>query len=103
MLSSALDQPAPPTVDLAVGPTAVLPDTRFGHCGLQMPSDTPAWHSTLTHDLCARSVDGQSSVGVPETLPFGPEHQLSWYDRFAPWLAHFTALPQVLIADALPF
>ena len=37
------------------------------------------------------------------TLPFGPEQKLSWYAHFAPWLAHFTALPQVQIADALSF
>ena len=101
--SVALEQLAPPIADPDVGLTAAKPATRFGHCGLQMPLDTPAWHSMLTHVMCARSVDGQSSVDVPMTLPFGPEQKLSWYDHFAPWLAHFTALPQVQIADALSF
>ena len=101
--SVALDQLAPPFADLVMGLTAAKPATRFGHCGLQMPLDTPDWHSTLIFDMCARPIDGQSSVVVPITLPFGPEQKLSWYDHFAPWLAHFTALPQVQIADAVTF
>ena len=95
MPSVALEQPKPFIVEPALVMNTVLQDTRFGLCGLQMPFDTPDWHSTLTHDLCARLVDGQSCVDVPMTLSFGPEYRLSWYGSL-----HSSV--QVQIEDAIP-
>ena len=36
------------------------------------------------------------------SLTFGPEHRMSWFVHFNPWLAHFCTLPQVQIEYALP-
>ena len=78
------------------------PCTGSSPCGLQLPHDTPVWHSTLTHDFCAPPMNCQPSVVVPTPLQFGPEHRLSWYVHVTPWLAHFTALPQIQIENAVP-
>ena len=80
---------------------AASPCTESSHCGLHLPLDTPAWHPTLTHDLCAHPMSSSYSV-VVHTPIFGPEHRLSWYVHVTPWLAHFTAHPQVQIEHAVP-
>ena len=46
-------------------------------CGLQIPDDTPTWHSALSHDLCAGLIDRQPSFVMQITPTFGPKHRLS--------------------------
>ena len=100
--STDLSRSEPPMIEQAQVLTADLTVGWMDFYGLQIPEDAPAWHSSLTHDLCVCSTDDQSCLQLPVTLTIGPEHHLRWFVQFTPWLAHFCTFPQAQIEHALP-